>query len=182
MQPTNILRGEHRTIERMLAVLQRAAAKLEEGERIDPTIFEKAVDFIRNYADRFHHAKEEDVLFRTMEAHGFPGNGGPIGVMLMEHEEGRAHVRGMDEALKTQPKDGEEARASLIHHARGFAELLSAHIYKEDNVLYPMGEQLLPPAVQERMLEQFETLERSVLDPDEHRRYLAMVEELEKAV
>ena len=182
MQPTDMLRDEHRTIERMLTVLQRAAAKLEQGERIDPAIFEKAVDFIRNYADRFHHAKEEDVLFRTMEAHGFPRNGGPIGVMLMEHDEGRAHVRGMDEALKAGPEDGEDARASLIHHARGFAELLSAHIYKEDNILYPMGEQLLPQAVQERMLEQFETLERGALDPDERRRYLSLVEELERTV
>ncbi len=179
MQPTEILREEHRIIERMLAVLQRAAASLERGEEVTPAVFEQAIDFIRNFADRYHHAKEEDALFATMQAHGIPRNGGPIGVMLAEHDEGRAHVRGMAEALQSYPAEA-SARAALIEHARGYAELLSAHIYKEDNILYPMGDRVLSQEAQQQLLRQFEQLEHGVLSPAEHQRYLEMVGALEK--
>ncbi len=173
MQPTEILRQEHRIIEGMLALLQRAAAGLERGEEVDRALFEQAIDFIRNFADRYHHAKEEGALFTTMEAHGFPRRGGPIGVMLSEHDEGRAHVRGMAEALERYPDDP-TARVPLMAHARGYADLLSAHIYKEDNILYPMGDQMLPPSAQADLLRQFEELERGVLTEAERQRYLDM--------
>jgi hypothetical protein len=58
--------------------------------------------FFRNFADRCHHSKEEDELFPKMVEHGIPKEGGPIGVMLMEHDQGRAFVRGMSEAAEQQ--------------------------------------------------------------------------------
>ncbi|MGE5618735.1 MAG: hemerythrin domain-containing protein [Sphingomonadaceae bacterium] len=175
MRATEILRQEHRIIEGMLAVLHRAAGDLERGEQVDAEVFRQAIDFIQNFADRYHHAKEEDALFATMEAHGFPRHGGPIGVMLSEHDEGRAHVQAMAEALGRYPDDP-SARAALIEHARGYAELLSAHIYKEDNILYPMGDRMLPPSAQDDLLRQFEEVERGVLTEAERQRYLDMVQ------
>ena len=182
MTPTELLRGEHRIIERVLAVLQRAADRLEKGEQVDPAIFEQAIDFIRNFADRYHHAKEEEGLFTTMQVHGVPRNGGPIGVMLMEHEEGRAHVRGMAEALEDYPVGNGVASDALTRHARGYADLLQAHIYKEDNILYPIGERVLSAKAQQGLMEEFQTLERRVLSPQDRQRYLEMVERLEKAL
>lgn len=180
--PTQVLKDEHRVIERMLAVLHRAAAKLEAGERVDPSVFERGIDFIRNFADRYHHAKEENALFTTMAAHGIPQRQGPIGVMLMEHEQGRAHVRGMAEALEKYRAGDDSARSALAEHANGYADLLSAHIYKEDNILYPMGDQVMAADVQEGLLKDFREMEARVLTPAERQRYLDMVAELEKAV
>ncbi|MCL4533696.1 MAG: hemerythrin domain-containing protein [Bacteroidetes bacterium] len=180
--PTEILKDEHRVIERVLAVLRRAAARLEAGERVDPSVFERGIDFIRNFADRYHHAKEENALFTTMAAHGIPQQQGPIGVMLMEHEQGRAHVRGMAEALEKYGAGDDSARTALAEHARGYADLLSEHIYKEDNILYPMGDQVMPASAQDDLLKQFRELEGRVLSPAERQRYLDTVSELEKAV
>jgi len=61
---TAVMVEEHRLILRMIALVERNAARLEAGSFRDWRFFLDAVDFIRNYADRFHHAKEEDVLFR----------------------------------------------------------------------------------------------------------------------
>jgi hemerythrin-like domain-containing protein len=61
--------------------------------------WKKALDFIRHFADECHHFKEEQVLFPAMEEHGIPKEGGPIGMMLIEHEEGRGYVRDMAAAI-----------------------------------------------------------------------------------
>ena len=84
--------NEHRVIERVIAVLRQATDALEAGKPVPPQVFNNAIDFIRNFADTCHHAKEEGVLFASMEARGFPRQGGPIQVMLLEHEEGRADM------------------------------------------------------------------------------------------
>lgn len=180
--PTQILKDEHRVIERVLAVLRRAATRLEAGERVDPAVFDHGIDFIRNFADRYHHAKEENALFTAMAAHGIPKEQGPIGMMLMEHDQGRAHVRGMAEALEKYLAGDDSARAALAEHATGYADLLNAHIYKEDNILYPMGDRVMPAAVQTNLLEEFRHLEEKVLTPAEHQHYLDTVAEMEKAV
>ncbi len=179
---TQPLMDEHRIIERMLAVLRRAAAKVEAGEQVDPSVFERAISFIRNFADGYHHAKEERALFTTMAAHGIPQQQGPIGVMLAEHEEGRAHVRGMAEALDKYAKGDKSAGLVLARHARGYADLLSAHIYKEDNILYPMGERVMPESAQKTLVEDYRRLEAQVLSDEERQRYINMVSELEKEV
>ena len=60
MTATEELMTEHRAIERMLAVLESAAGRLEAGERVRPDVFREALDFVRNFADRCHHGKEEE--------------------------------------------------------------------------------------------------------------------------
>jgi hemerythrin-like domain-containing protein len=73
---------------------------------VRPDLFRQGVDFVRNFADRCHHAKEEENLFPRMEARGVPRDGGPIGVMLFEHEEGRAYVRAIAGAIDDYEADG----------------------------------------------------------------------------
>jgi hemerythrin-like domain-containing protein len=102
MQATQVLRDEHEGILAMLAVVEAAALRLREGKSIPPDLMTNAVGFFRNFADRCHHSKEEDELFPKMVEHGIPKEGGPIGVMLMEHDQGRAFVRGMSEAAEQQ--------------------------------------------------------------------------------
>lgn len=94
MTATEELMTEHRAIERMLAVLDAAGGRLEAGERVRPDLLREAVDFVRNFADRCHHGKEEDNLFPRLEELGVRREGGPLGVMLFEHDEGRAFIGG----------------------------------------------------------------------------------------
>ncbi len=88
MKATDILMDEHQVILRVISALEGAVDKIDSG-KISPAFFIDASDFIKNFADGCHHVKEEGVLFKYMEAGGVPVQGGPIGVMLSDHEAGR---------------------------------------------------------------------------------------------
>ena len=89
---TEVLKQEHRVIENVLDALERLAKAAETSALAE---WEKAIDFARNFADKCHHLKEENLLFPALEERGIPREGGPIGMMLAEHEEGRGYVRAM---------------------------------------------------------------------------------------
>ena len=99
MTATDILSNEHRVIEQVLACLKKIAQQALEAGKLDKGPAEDAIEFLRTFADRCHHGKEEVHLFPAMEARGFPHDTGPIGVMLLEHREGRSDVTAMAESL-----------------------------------------------------------------------------------
>lgn len=158
MKPTDILKEEHRNIERMLTLLESHAARLEGGSPPDQGFFEGALRFIREYADGCHHGKEEKLLFVRMIERGFPAESGPIAVMLSEHESGRMHVREMSGALERYAAGDPGAAALLARHAFGYADLLRNHIYKEDNMLFRMADEHLSESDQAALLQKFEEL------------------------
>jgi hemerythrin-like domain-containing protein len=90
---TQALVNEHRLILRMITLLERNAAKTADGASSNWQFYIDGVDFIRSYADRFHHAKEEDILFEALVKNGMPRENSPIAAMLMEHDQGRAFVK-----------------------------------------------------------------------------------------
>ena len=160
--PIETLMTEHRLIEAVLASLDAWADALSAGEaeRADLPRF---VTFIREFADAKHHAKEEDILFAAMTDHGFPKQAGPIAVMLHEHEIGRAYVSVLAEGAESEDWD-ESERARLAEAAHGYVSLLRQHIPKEDNVLYPMAADRLPPEAMQQVAERCARVE------DEHAR------------
>lgn len=141
-QAIAILTNEHRLILEGLDVALAMADRLEGTGEVPAADIGKIFDFITKYADEFHHKKEEDVLFKWMESRGFPADGGPIAVMLCEHDSGRAMIAFAKAAFE-RFKGGEAgAAAEIAAHLRGFAEHLRHHIFKEDNILYPMAQNL----------------------------------------
>lgn len=171
---TQILVEEHRLILRMIALLEQNSAAMEAGSFRDWQFFLDAVDFIRNYADRFHHAKEEDVLFKALIANGMPEQNSPVAAMLMAHDQGRAHVRAI-EAAAGLALAGEPGQIPVIaEHARGYAALLRDHIDKEDQILYPLAERVLPAAARPAMLAAYARAEAAGGD-DLTTRYAALV-------
>lgn len=180
MEATDILMNEHRVIERVLLALETAAQRAEQGQEVRPGFFLEGADFIKGFADGCHHHKEEGVLFKEMVAAGMPQNGGPVGVMLAEHEEGRGYTRAMREAATRWQAGEAGARATVIAAARDYAGLLRQHIQKEDNILYPMAQQVIPPKVQTRLLSDFEHVEHEETGPGVHEKYLALAEKLQQ--
>jgi len=173
---TEALKREHRIIERALAVLE----ELVEGPRGGSLArWEKVVDFLRIFADKCHHLKEEKILFPALEERGIARDGGPIGVMLMEHEEGRGYVRLMEAALTLAEEDPEAAEPALIGNAKAYLRLLREHIPKEDRVLFAMADAALTDDEQQKLLRQFEEHEALEMGPGAHEKYLALVRELE---
>ena len=131
----------------MLALIERFAPLTAAGEFSDWQFYLDGVDFIRQYADRFHHAKEEDVLFEALVANGMPRQNSPVAAMLMEHDQGRTYVRAMEPAA-LKALAGETGQERLIaENALAYAALLREHISKEDDILYPLAERVLPEVV-----------------------------------
>jgi len=166
-----MLREEHEVILRALALLERFGQKLEAGEPMDRDGLTWLREFFSTFADRCHHGKEEQHLFPALERHGIPRDGGPLGVMLHEHEEGRALLRAM-----AQGDDRRTAEA-----IRRYAALLRAHIDKENGVLFPLAERVLPGEEQRGLVGAFEAVEHAVAGPGVHARLLWELARLEAA-
>lgn len=180
MKATEILMSEHRVIERVINALETGAQRLEASQPIRPEFFLDAADFTKGFTDGCHHKKEEDVLYNTMAKAGIPVEGGPIGMMLFEHEQGRAYTAGMRSAAQ-KLKDGDATAASaVIQNALGYAELLRMHIQKEEEILFPMADRFVPTAQQEQIMDGFEHVEHEETGEGVHEKYLALAESLEK--
>jgi len=177
MKSTEVLRGEHRVIERGLAILESIADKIERGESPPRDKVVALLDFFSMFADRCHHGKEEGMLFPELEAKGIPKERGPIGVMLFEHEEGRESRRKMAEAVNNLADEAN--RQQFVTEARNYINLLRQHIWKEDNVLFKMAEQVLTEGEDEQLAERFERYEREEIGEGVHERYHDLVGELE---
>lgn len=182
MKPTEALKQDHRVIERLIAVLENACDELQEGKQVPTEVFEKALDFIRNFADSCHHGKEESNLFPTLERLGIPKEGGPIGVMLFEHEQGRSYVKGLAAALEKYKAGDEDARLEIIANALGYAQTLRDHIFKEDNILFRLADGALSERDEQALMESFERVEKERIGEGKHQEYVRLVEELESVV
>jgi hemerythrin-like domain-containing protein len=179
MNPIDELKTEHRAIERALDLLARLAGGIEasggNGRREDAR---RLVEFFKLFADTCHHGKEEGLLFPVLERIGVSRQGGPIGVMLAEHDRGRAQVQVMEAALTGLSGSDASAAARFREAARDYADLLRQHIYKEDHVLFEIAEQRLSKTQQNRLSEQFERFERDVMGPGRHDAIHRMLDDL----
>jgi hemerythrin-like domain-containing protein len=160
MLATEILMSEHRVIERVIEALDTAARRVEAGQAVRADFFVDGARFIRHFADGYHHGKEEGVLFEAMAQAGMPMDDGPIGMMVYEHEHARDITRRLNEAAARLAAGEREAVDAVVEQARAYGELLTHHIYKEDNILFPMAEHAIVPQEQDRVLTEFERVER----------------------
>lgn len=166
----------------MMDVLEKGAERLMKGEAIPASFFHNAINFLQTFADHCHHNKEEKMLFPTLGEHGFPMEGGPVAVMLIEHEQGRAHVRNLLDATNTYA-GGDTSAIEAIHlHAHQFIELLRAHIQKEDNILFMMADAHIPQNVQQDLLARFLEEEERGEACMQKQSFLAMLESMKKEV
>ena len=137
MDAIEMLMGEHRIIERVLDALDGFVDEVERRGSSEREELGRFVTFVREFADACHHGKEEDILFAAMVAHGFPREGGPIAVMLHEHDRGRALISVLRGHAEAESAWTDAARREIADAARGYASLLRAHIHKEDAIHLP---------------------------------------------
>ena len=178
MTPTQLLKEEHRTILLVIGAAEREVEKIGRTGTIDAEKVEKIIDFLRNFADRCHHAKEENILFVRMEEKGMPSDSGPIFVMLREHEENRRNVAAMAGALPKAAAGEESSVAVVKDNLAAYAGRLKAHIAKEDNVLYPMADRLFSDDDQRRLAEAFDRVEKEEVGEGVHEKYHRLAHEL----
>lgn len=171
MRPTDDLKNEHEAVLVMLSILGKVAERLEQKAVVPQEHFGQVLEFLRGFVDKCHHGKEETALFPAMEGAGVPKDGGPIGVMLAEHEAGRGFVRQM--AASVGKDDRAFARAT-----QGYVGLLRQHIAKENGVLFPMADKVLSAETQVRLEHEFEEIEEKVVGAGKHEQYHTMLHSL----
>ncbi len=147
--PTDILRDEHILILRALEIMESAGGRLERGAAPAEDWWRELISWLRAFADRNHHAKEERALFPALARAGVPdGPGGPIGVMLEEHVEGRALIAALEAS----------DAAARVASARRYVALLRSHIEKENTVLFPLAEAMLEEDARRALGREFDAL------------------------
>ena len=178
MQARGPLMIEHRLIERMIAVIMKALTAIESTQEVDPVFVDTAVDFIRTYADRTHHGKEEDILFRDLEKRALSAEDRRLMKELIEeHVFGRQTTRVLVEANARYRTGDRSALPVIVAKLRTITEFYPKHIQKEDKVFFPAYMAYMTQEEDQEMLAEFGEFDRRMI----HEKYGSVVEQLEKA-
>ena len=146
VNPVDMLYEEHRHILKVVDGLKCIRQALDEGWTPDRELLREIVSFMREFADHCHHAKEEDLLFPALIDHGVPEGGCPIGGLLGEHGRGRKLVSQLAEAIDTYDTEPDAARDAMKQSLDGIIRLYPDHIWKEDEMVFPMVARLFSEA------------------------------------
>ena len=173
MKSTDVLRNEHIYIKKVLAGIRKQCINIVNGNKVDTEVFEKVIDFVRSYADKYHHQKEEKHLFNVMADQLAKDIGaGPIEGMLTEHDFGRSYIYELEQALKRY-KDGDmDARVDIVGNAMGYEQLLTKHIDKEDNAIFNLAERKLDSEILGRLDKDFQDIEAIKENEDIRNKYI----------
>ena len=168
---------EHRLIEQVLATLDDACQALRRGMPPDPRFFLDAVDFVRTFADGWHHGRDERQLLPLLEECGVSHEYVPVDRVLDDHRHGRAYVGLMAAAAARLGEGSRLAVADFIGGASLYTALLRRHIALEDRTLYPLATAVLEPGARLELAECFADEERR-LGVGTPRRYRELAESL----
>ena len=178
-QPTEILEEEHHFIQKVVGAVAVLLETIEVGKEVDGKTLRDIVEFMRTFADKCHHGKEETYLFPALEKKGVPMRGCPLGILIAEHQKGRALVSELAEATDSYMKASPLATESLVKSLRGITELYPNHIWKEEYLAFPMADKILSSEEQRDLAEKFEMVEKEI-GLDVHQRFEQFAKELEE--
>jgi hemerythrin-like domain-containing protein len=178
MQARGPLMVEHRLIARMLSVIKDALVQIESSHRVDPVFVDTAVDFIRIYADRTHHGKEEEILFRDLDKRPLSAEDRRVMNELIEdHVFGRKITKALVDANSRYRNGDEMALAEIAEKLQTLVEFYPKHIEKEDKVFFPAARAYLTDSEDQAMLADFWEFDRKMI----HEKYEALVEGLNRS-
>ena len=175
--PMEVLELEHHVIQKIVGAMAVLAEGLGAGQEPPVETLRNIVEFMRTFADKCHHGKEETHLFPFLEKRGVPARGCPIGALIHEHEQGRTIVGQLAQATEAYASGNVSARDSVTETLRGLMGLYPSHIWKEEYLLFPMSKKVLSAADQQQLLEKFEGVEVAI-GRDVHQRLERIAEEI----
>lgn len=170
------LKNEHEGILFGLNILEKMIRLIQENQKVEIADVSAMLNFLKLFADKCHHGKEEGLLFPAMEIAGIKKENGPIGQMLFEHEQGRKYINEMVSSIGIDTVDTER----FVMNAKNYINLLRNHITKENTILFPMGDKLLPVETQAKLLESFEEYEDRVMGKGTHEELHEMLHDFAK--
>ncbi|MDD4142954.1 MAG: hemerythrin domain-containing protein [Bacteroidales bacterium] len=164
------LRKEHDAILYVLRILGKMMQSDNSNSETLLRYYGEVVYFLKIFADKCHHGKEENYLFKELINKGIPNEGGPVGVMLHEHDQGREYIAQMSRSFDENNIEGFNNAAIL------YSDLLRQHIEKENNVLFMIADRVINEQEQNRLFEQFEQHEENVIGQGIHGKLHAMID------
>src|SRR4030042_571099 len=179
IDPIQMLENDHLVIAKVIGAAPVLADRLEKGGEVDLETILGVIEFMRIFGDKCHHGKDEDFLFPRLIEKGIPEQGGPLGVLTMEHARGREIVKSMADAAETYRSGDAGAKQAIIRELRAIAGLYQNHIWKENNVLFPMCAKGLDANERHALGEQFEQVEERI-GQDVHQRMEEYAERVSK--
>ena len=172
MQARAPLMIEHRLIERMIVQIKRILSQIEKEEKVDPVFVDITVDFIRTYADRTHHGKEEDILFRDLKEKKLSKEDRRLmNELIEEHVLGRKTTKKVIEANSRYRNGDESALAEIASNLRVLADFYPKHIEKEDKIFFPSARMYFSEQEDQAMLNEFWEFDRKMI----HEKYILVV-------
>ena len=178
MKATDELKKEHQGIELMLRILQSIAGKLGKGEQIAGEQLNGIMEFLSVFVDKCHHGKEEEFLFPVLEAAGVPRDGGPIGALMDEHEQGRRLVARLKKAVQNYTSGDMASTTELQEIVDEYVKMMLQHIEKENQGLFLIAESKLDTSKDNELFESFEQLENERIGLGKHDEFHALLNQL----
>jgi hemerythrin-like domain-containing protein len=170
------LRHEHEAGLISLNVIEKIVENIRKNQEADVMDIKDIIEFLKVFADKCHHGKEEGYFFPALEKLGIPNQHGPIGVMLSEHQQGRNFIQQMQESMANHIIN----KNAFTRSASSYVNLLRNHIEKENNILFPMGDSKLSESSQNELLANFEDHEKKVIGGGKHEQFHALLKKLQK--
>lgn len=172
---------EHENIRRMLKVARNLSYRVLTNGDYSIDDLPKVIDFVRNYADKHHHGKEEDILFETMSKELTKlANSGAITGMYIEHDNGRLYMMNLDKAVDELRNGNDEARLDVIANLICYADLLDRHIEKENTAMYKFAETSLSDEAKKYVEDEAMAIEEQATKDGVQDKYVKILEELEE--
>ena len=169
------LMAEHRIIEKMIALMEREIEKMKKSNKANPLFIDIAVDFIRMYADKTHHGKEEDILFRELKKKNLSPNHSKIMEELIEeHIWAREKVSKLIDAKKSYSRGDIDAVNEIVNLMSDLTNFYPQHIKKEDKDFFIPTLKYFSDEEQKRMLQEFWDFDKTLI----HEKYKKVIEDL----
>ena len=178
MDPRDALREEHGATMKMLAALQRCIAKVADFKEGETKDLKALIEFFEIYVDRYHHGKEEQVLFPALSRTRTAGIDSLINSLMEDHREARASMEQIESHAVTLHSCSEADRYEFIERTDRYVDLVRKHIRKENSELLPLIEENLSETERLQMAGQFYDLEKAILGSSGLEAFLASVQRL----
>jgi len=166
---------DHYYIRKAIHGLEVILRKAQKENTLSLYFFKSFINFAKKFIDNCHHGKEEKCFFPCLEKLGMPKEGGPIGVMLKEHELGRTLIKKIEEKINLYEK-GEIKVDELLNACYEYIDLMNNHMFKEENILFRIGKEIINENDDKETIECQENVEKHV---GEHENLIKLAEELE---
>jgi hemerythrin-like domain-containing protein len=177
MLPIDALMQEHRLIERMISQMRKERLEMQKANDVNSTFIDVAVDFIKVYADRCHHGKEEGVLFRKLSGIQLSSeHAGMMRELIDEHVYARRTTGNLVKAKDRYGKGEDEARNDVWKLLNDLVEFYPKHIEKEDKKFFYPSMNYFAGQEQEAMLNEFWDFDRKIV----HEHYAKLLDEMEE--